>query len=131
MGGFGFKKLSFGFKKLSFGFKHERIYKVLGALGFINAWDLPIFGLFFVGAVFFKIYKDQGDSITEIVIRALPIFVIVFSATLLLYAPYYLYFQSLLKILIIIIYTLGYLMIKEDLVLLVIPMILDLSLIHI
>jgi len=67
---------------------------ILGALGFINAWDLPIFGLFFVGAVFFKIYKDQGDSITEIVIRALPIFVIVFSATLLLYAPYYLYFQS-------------------------------------
>ena len=66
----------------------------MGALGFINAWDLPIFGLVFVGAVFFKIYKDQGDSITEIVIRALPIFVIVFSATLLLYAPYYFYFQS-------------------------------------
>tara|TARA_Y100000590_G_scaffold247425_1_gene278000 strand:- start:19521 stop:21881 length:2361 start_codon:yes stop_codon:yes gene_type:complete len=67
---------------------------ILGALGFINTWDLPIFGLVFVGVVFFKIYKDHGLSILDILIRALPILVIVFAATFLLYSPYYFYFQS-------------------------------------
>lgn len=67
---------------------------ILGALGFINAWDLPIFGLVFAGLVFFKIHKEQRLSFSEIIFKATPIFVIVFGAAFLLYFPYYFYFQS-------------------------------------
>ena len=67
---------------------------ILGALGFINAWDLPIFGLIFVGVVFFKIHKEQRLSLLEIFVKAVPIFAIVFCSAFLLYSPYYFYFQS-------------------------------------
>ena len=67
---------------------------ILGALGFINAWDLPIFGLVFAGAVLFKVHKEQELSFSGILVKAIPIFAIVFGAAFLLYSPYYFYFQS-------------------------------------
>ena len=67
---------------------------ILGALGFINAWDLPIFGLIFIGAVFFRIHKEHRVTFLELLTKAIPILAIVFLSAFLLYSPYYIYFES-------------------------------------
>ena len=66
---------------------------VLGALGFINLWDLPVFGALFVGVALAKGYA-QERSVPRGALVALPAVVAVVALALLLYLPFYLTFDS-------------------------------------
>jgi len=67
---------------------------VLGALGFINAWDLPIFGLAFLGALIFKIHKEKELSVADALMKTVPVLIVVIGSAFLFFSPYYLYFES-------------------------------------
>ena len=66
---------------------------VLGALGFINLWDLPVFGALLVGAALAKVY-GQERAIARSILKALAAVMPVVFLALLLYLPFYLSFNS-------------------------------------
>ena len=66
---------------------------VLGALGFVNLWDLPVFGALFAGAALAKVY-GQERAIAPSILRALSTAIPVAVLALLLYLPFYLSFDS-------------------------------------
>ena len=66
---------------------------VLGALGFINLWDLPVFGTLLVAAALAKGY-GQERTIWRAGLVALPTVIPVVVLALLLYLPFYTTFDS-------------------------------------
>jgi len=68
----------------------------LGALGFINLWDLPVFGALFAGAVLVKLY-GQERSLRRMALNTLAVVISVVALALLLYLPFYFSFHSQAK----------------------------------
>lgn len=65
----------------------------LGALGFLNSWDLPTYGALFLGAVALRAYRENGGGRKAALATAAfatPILV----AAVLLYLPFYANFSS-------------------------------------
>jgi YYY domain-containing protein len=67
---------------------------VLGGLGFVNAWDLPVFSAVFLGVASFRAYAVRGPSLREIVASALPVSAVVIGLAFFLYLPYFGSMQS-------------------------------------
>lgn len=67
---------------------------ILGGLGFINAWDLPVFAAIFLGVAALRAYAMRGPSLREIVASVLPIGAVVIGLAFVLYLPYFGSFQS-------------------------------------
>ena len=65
----------------------------LGALGFINLWDLPVFGVLLVGAALAKGYA-QEQAVRGSFLKAAPPTILVVALALLLYVPFYFTFDS-------------------------------------
>ena len=66
---------------------------VLGALGFINLWDLPVFGVLLAGAAVARGYR-QEQTIGRAALVALPSVLPVVALALILYLPFYFTFHS-------------------------------------
>ncbi|MBM3944343.1 MAG: hypothetical protein FJ317_02505 [SAR202 cluster bacterium] len=67
---------------------------LLGALGFINAWDLPVFMLLLVGLVGLKAFSVTGRNLRSVVATGGPVVVAVLVIAFLLYLPYWTGFRS-------------------------------------
>ncbi|MBM3947695.1 MAG: hypothetical protein FJ312_00345 [SAR202 cluster bacterium] len=67
---------------------------VLGGLGFVNAWDLPIFAVLFLGIAGLKTYSAHGRDLRRATFAVAPIAVVVIGLSLLLYLPYLATFES-------------------------------------
>ncbi|MEK7777462.1 MAG: DUF2298 domain-containing protein, partial [Chloroflexota bacterium] len=68
----------------------------LGALGSINLWDMPVFAALFAGAALAKAYSVQdtlGKAAKSAIATALPVVLL----AVVLYLPFYLYFDSQAK----------------------------------
>ncbi len=72
------------------------IAMVLGALGFINLWDLPVFAALFTGVALAKTYSGQG-TLGKAVKNAIATAVPVILLAVVLYLPFYLSFNSQAK----------------------------------
>ena len=62
---------------------------VLGALAFINIWDLPIFGAVLAGVVFIKHFSLRGGMQQRSLLKAAPFFIAVLGLAFILYLPFY------------------------------------------
>jgi YYY domain-containing protein len=66
----------------------------LGGLGFVNAWDLPVFAAVFLGVASLRAYAVRGPSLREIAASALPVSAVVIVIAFILYLPYFGSMQS-------------------------------------
>jgi len=62
---------------------------LLGASGFINAWDLVFLGALVFGAAALRAYSYRGGSLLAAVFRVAPAFVLVAGIGVALFAPFY------------------------------------------
>ncbi|MSQ22393.1 MAG: hypothetical protein EXR53_03675 [Dehalococcoidia bacterium] len=72
------------------------IVLALGALGFINLWDLPVFAALFAGAALAKAYKGQ-ETLGRAAKSAIATAISVILLAVVLYLPFYLAFDSQAK----------------------------------
>lgn len=66
---------------------------LLGAIGFVNLWDMPTMAGLFMGAVFLKAYW-QKRTISMAIISTIPVVFLVVVLAFALYFPFYLTFSS-------------------------------------
>lgn len=67
----------------------------LGALGFVNIWDLPVFGLFASGVIFFRLWlSNPSQSLFRTGVYAFPLIGGLLACSLGLYIPFYQSFSS-------------------------------------
>ena len=66
----------------------------LGGLGFVNAWDLPVFAAIFLAVAALKAYGSRGPSLREVLAAVVPVGTVVIGLAFLLYLPYFGSFQS-------------------------------------
>lgn len=66
----------------------------IGALAFINIWDMPVFAGFLVGILFIRSLKDSKHNIILATIRTASVGVPILTLAVLLFLPYYLDLQS-------------------------------------
>ena len=66
----------------------------LGALAFINIWDLPVFAAVLAVTVLAKAYRDRAGDITRALLSASSFLVPVLVGAVLLYLPFYLTLDS-------------------------------------
>ena len=66
----------------------------LGGLGFINAWDLPVFAAIFLGIAALRAYAMRGPSLRDIAFSVLLVGTVVIGLAFILYLPYFGSFQS-------------------------------------
>ena len=67
---------------------------VLGALAFINMWDLPVFWALLIGIAALKTYSIRGGSIWEMVKASVPFGLTVLLLVSVLYLPYFISFRT-------------------------------------
>ena len=66
----------------------------LGALAFINTWDIPVFGTLLVVVLFILAFKHWGADFKRVALRALVVAVPILVVAVLLFLPFYLNLQS-------------------------------------
>ncbi len=66
----------------------------LGGLGFINAWDLPVFAAVFLGVAALRAYAARGPSLRDILLSVVPVGLVVIGLAFVFYLPYFGSFQS-------------------------------------
>ncbi len=66
----------------------------LGALAFINTWDIPVFSTLFVGVLFLLALKHWGPDFKRVVFQALVVALPILAVAVLLFLPFYLNLQS-------------------------------------
>ncbi|MDA1189420.1 MAG: DUF2298 domain-containing protein, partial [Chloroflexi bacterium] len=67
---------------------------VLGALGFINAWDLPIFALLLIGVIGLKAYSVHGRELKKIAMTTAPLALLILVVAFLMFSSYFVDFRS-------------------------------------
>mgnify|MGYP001235362453 CR=1 FL=1 len=97
-------QLLFETAPLTVGWIRQRWFSVimvsltLGALGFINAWDLPVFLVLLLGVVLLNLYRSlRMNWSLDYAIGALALIVIVFIFTVVPFLPYYVSLSDQLK----------------------------------
>ena len=66
----------------------------LGGLGFTNMWDLPVFGIVFLGVAALKVYTQGRTRAWDIAREVVPLVLLVFAVAFALYSPYFVTFTS-------------------------------------
>ena len=66
----------------------------LGGLGFTNMWDLPVFGMVFLGVAALKVYAQGRTRAWDIAREVVPLVLLVFAVAFALYSPYFVTFTS-------------------------------------
>ncbi|MSQ33164.1 MAG: hypothetical protein EXR60_01905 [Dehalococcoidia bacterium] len=67
---------------------------ILGALGFLNSWDLPTYGALFLGAVALRAYRENGGVGRKAGLAAAAFAIPILVAAVLLFLPFYANFSS-------------------------------------
>ena len=66
----------------------------LGGLGFVNAWDLPVFAAIFLVVAALSAYRSFGPSLRDVLAAVVPVGTVAIGLAFLLYLPYFGSFQS-------------------------------------
>jgi len=66
----------------------------LGALAFVNIWDIPVFAALFVGVLFIRALRHWGPNIGRAVLSSLAVGVPILVVAVLLFLPFYINLQS-------------------------------------